>query len=154
MLLPWLGVLHLWLKRRSWNQDTLRIAAGWMASSAIITFLVTLSLGFRIFAGGESEHPGVITLVVMLLISLLTLIVFIRLLRALKNNKIPQRNWPLWALLMVGAVNGLGLAPNLLIVLICFILFTLSAHRLIFPPDLVEDIQSDRIDHLHKNRYE
>jgi hypothetical protein len=154
LLLPWLGAVHLWLKRRAWNRDILRGAVGWLATSAAVTCLLTISLGFRIFVEGDSEHPGVITLIVMVLISLVTLSAFTKLLRSLINNKIPQRNWPLWALLMIGAVNGLGLSPNLPIVLLCFIILSLSAHQLIFPPELVEDIQTDRIEHLHKNRYE
>ena len=152
ILLPWLGAAHLWLHHRRWNREPLIYTISWLAFTTLLSALGIWVQGTQVFSAAKSENQNAIPLLVIALLCLTSFALTLRLIFQSRQSNTLQNHWPVFFLLLAGAISGLGMAPNLLVLLICFLVLTLSGHRLIFPPDLVDDIQTDRLEHLDRNR--
>lgn len=59
-----------------------------------------------------------------------------------------------WWLVLLGALLGISLLKNMLLLYFSWCLLAFSGYRLLFPDDLVEAIQEDIQEHRERHRYD
>lgn len=150
--IPWCGGFHLWFchkykKSAGWGSILI-----WTAATAFVTLAAIVLPGIGVYSALMLKKIDWAPFTVMVITSLLTFFLLLIWLRqwCLRQAETPEQ--ATWILLAVGAVNGIGLGPNLLSILICFIVLTLSVHQLFFSHELLADIQADKDHHRRQER--
>ena len=147
-IIPLMGGFHLWLRYRKNKSTGWGTAIIWMAATAFTTLAFIFWPDKGMYAAMKQMEVDWAPYIVMLVTCLMSLILCVIWLRNWRKGE-EQQEYAHWLLLAAGAVNGLALGRNLLVVVVSFILLSLSIHRLFFAPELVADIRADREQRQH-----